>query len=59
MPVSLGSLEEMERQAILDAIANSHGNMSMAARTLGISRSTLYVKLAAIQSELGSSGAGM
>ncbi|MFS8979387.1 sigma-54-dependent Fis family transcriptional regulator [Cupriavidus necator] len=59
MPVSLGSLEELERQAILDAIANSHGNMSMAARTLGISRSTLYVKLAAIQSELGSSGAGM
>ncbi len=50
-----GRLEEMERQAILDAIANSHGNMSMAARTLGISRSTLYVKLAAIQSDLGSS----
>jgi len=54
-----GRLEEMERQAILDAIANSHGNISMAARTLGISRSTLYVKLAAIQSDLGSSGAGM
>lgn len=48
-PVPRGRLEEMERQAILDAIANSHGNMSMAARTLGISRSTLYVKLAAIQ----------
>ncbi|MGH8789163.1 MAG: sigma-54-dependent Fis family transcriptional regulator [Cupriavidus necator] len=59
MPVPLGRLEEMERQAILDAIANSHGNMSMAARTLGISRSTLYVKLAAIQSEPRSSGAGM
>lgn len=59
MPVPLGRLEEMERQAILDAIANSHGNMSMAARTLGISRSTLYVKLAAIQAELGSSGAAM
>ncbi|WP_316153770.1 sigma-54-dependent Fis family transcriptional regulator [Cupriavidus sp. BIC8F] len=59
MPVPRGRLEEMERQAILDAIANSHGNMSMAARTLGISRSTLYVKLAAIHSDLGSSGAGM
>ncbi|MGN5478255.1 helix-turn-helix domain-containing protein [Cupriavidus basilensis] len=45
----------MERQAILSAIANSHGNISMAARTLGISRSTLYVKLAGIQNQLGSS----
>lgn len=44
-----GSLEEMERQAILAAIASAHGNVSMAARTLGISRSTLYVKLAAIR----------
>ncbi|KAI3595213.1 Transcriptional activator of acetoin/glycerol metabolism [Cupriavidus necator H850] len=59
LPVPRGRLEEVERQAILDAIANSHGNMSMAARTLGISRSTLYVKLAAIQSGPGSSGAGM
>lgn len=58
-PVPRGRLEEMERQAILDAIANSHGNMSMAARTLGISRSTLYVKLAAIQSGPGTAGAGM
>ncbi len=58
MPVPLGRLEEMERQAILNAIADSHGNMSMAARTLGISRSTLYVKLAAIQAEPGSSDAG-
>ncbi|RDJ99649.1 sigma-54-dependent Fis family transcriptional regulator [Paraburkholderia lacunae] len=49
MAASSGRLEEMERQAILDAIANAHGNMSMAARTLGISRSTLYVKLAAIR----------
>ncbi|GAB7541772.1 sigma-54-dependent Fis family transcriptional regulator [Cupriavidus sp. 8B] len=58
IPVSFGRLEELERQAILDAIANAHGNMSMAARTLGISRSTLYVKLAAIRAEPGSSGAG-
>ncbi|WP_433705234.1 sigma-54-dependent Fis family transcriptional regulator [Paraburkholderia sacchari] len=50
-PISspFGGLKEMERQAILDAIANAHGNMSMAARTLGISRSTLYVKMAAIR----------
>ncbi|AGW95770.1 sigma-54-dependent Fis family transcriptional regulator [Cupriavidus sp. DF5525] len=58
VPVSFGRLEEMERQAILDAIANAHGNMSMAARTLGISRSTLYVKLASIRAEPGSSRAG-
>ncbi|EYS86305.1 signal transduction protein [Cupriavidus sp. SK-4] len=59
LPVSFGRLEEMERQAILDAIANAHGNMSMAARTLGISRSTLYVKLASIRAQPGSSSAGM
>ncbi|GAB7549233.1 sigma-54-dependent Fis family transcriptional regulator [Cupriavidus sp. 8B] len=58
MPVSVGRLEEMERQAILDAIANAHGNISMAARTLGISRSTLYVKLASIRDRLGNSSTG-
>lgn len=51
IPGTFGRLEELERQAILDAIANSHGNISMAARTLGISRSTLYVKLATIRAE--------
>lgn len=51
IPGSFGRLEKLERQAILDAIANAHGNMSMAARTLGISRSTLYVKLATIRAE--------
>ncbi len=55
-----GRLEEMERQAILGAMANAHGNISMAARTLGISRSTLYVKLAGIRDQSGnSSGAGI
>lgn len=44
-----GRLAEMERTAINAAIANCHGNLSMAARTLGISRSTLYVKLAAMR----------
>lgn len=59
MRVSCGRLDEMERHAILDAISNAHGNMSMAARTLGISRSTLYVKLAAIRAQSGSSNAGI
>ncbi|HPI60876.1 sigma-54-dependent Fis family transcriptional regulator [Zoogloea sp.] len=44
-----GRLEQVEHQAVVDAIAHAHGNMSLAARTLGISRSTLYVKLAAIR----------
>ncbi|WP_248558544.1 sigma-54-dependent Fis family transcriptional regulator [Paraburkholderia terrae] len=56
---SFGCLKEMERQAILDAIANAHGNMSMAARTLGISRSTLYVKLAAIRAQPCNSNASI
>ncbi len=47
--VAAGRLAEMERAAINAAVANSHGNLSMAARTLGISRSTLYVKLAAMR----------
>ncbi|WP_434665561.1 sigma-54-dependent Fis family transcriptional regulator [Paraburkholderia sp. A3BS-1L] len=59
IPASFGRLDEMERQAILGAIANAHGNISMAARTLGISRSTLYVKLATIRAQLGNSGAVM
>jgi DNA-binding NtrC family response regulator len=58
-PASSGRLDEMERQAILGAIANANGNISMAARTLGISRSTLYVKLATIRAQLGHSGAGI
>ena len=44
-----GRLAEMERQAINAAVASAHGNLSMAARALGISRSTLYVKLAAMR----------
>lgn len=49
----LASLElprDVQRQAILAAVANARGNMSLAARTLGISRSTLYVKIASIRS---------
>ncbi|HJW25099.1 MAG TPA: sigma-54-dependent Fis family transcriptional regulator [Rhodocyclaceae bacterium] len=51
-------LDEMARQAVLAAIANANGNMSLAARALGISRSTLYVKLAAIRAQSGAPGAG-
>ncbi|WP_232415661.1 sigma-54-dependent Fis family transcriptional regulator [Methyloversatilis universalis] len=38
-------LEETERDAILNAIDDSHGNMALAARSLGIAKSTLYLKL--------------
>jgi DNA-binding NtrC family response regulator len=41
----LRSLEELERQAIERAIAHFGGNLSDAARQLGIGRSTLYRKL--------------
>ncbi|WP_199406688.1 sigma-54-dependent Fis family transcriptional regulator [Chromobacterium sp. ATCC 53434] len=47
-PGGPGRLDEMEKQAIRAAIARADGNLSLAARTLGISRSTLYVKLAAM-----------
>ncbi|MBU0604263.1 MAG: sigma-54-dependent Fis family transcriptional regulator [Gammaproteobacteria bacterium] len=38
-------LDEAEREAILSAIDDSHGNMALAARSLGIAKSTLYLKL--------------
>lgn len=47
--VKTGRLDDIEKQAILTAIEQAGGNMSLAARALGISRSTLYVKLAAMQ----------
>lgn len=39
------SLEEVERMAIVRAIKDMHGNLAQAARTLGVSRSTLYRKV--------------
>jgi transcriptional regulator with PAS, ATPase and Fis domain len=39
------SLEEMERSAILDALAQCHGNKKKAAELLGIQRPTLYNKM--------------
>lgn len=40
-----GNLDDLTMQAIRDALARGKGNMSAAARELGISRSTLYRKL--------------
>ena len=45
-PVS-GSLEALSRRAIDQALRDCHGNVSEAARRLGISRQTLYRRIAA------------
>ncbi|MFT0171399.1 sigma-54-dependent Fis family transcriptional regulator [Paraburkholderia mimosarum] len=55
IPASFSRLDDIERQAIISAIASAHGNISMAARSLGISRSTLYVKLATLRAHIGNS----
>lgn len=47
----LTSLEATERQTILQAIQRVNGNLAQAARTLGISRSTLYRKVERYQLE--------
>ncbi|MGH7822527.1 MAG: sigma-54-dependent Fis family transcriptional regulator [Candidatus Binatia bacterium] len=39
------SLRELERDAILNALRSSRGNVTRAARTLGISRPTIYEKM--------------
>jgi transcriptional regulator of acetoin/glycerol metabolism len=39
------SLGTLEREAIRQALAQAGGNLSLAARQLGISRNTLYRKL--------------
>ncbi|QBJ79544.1 sigma-54-dependent Fis family transcriptional regulator [Aquitalea sp. USM4] len=48
-PQQENRLDAIERQAIERAIAQSDGNLSRAARSLGISRSTLYTKLAGMR----------
>jgi DNA-binding NtrC family response regulator len=44
-PGAVRSLNEMERSAILDALAKCHGNKKKAAALLGIQRPTLYNKM--------------
>jgi two-component system response regulator HydG len=44
-PESVIPLEEMERQAILRALAGAGGDKLLAARLLGIGKTTLYRKL--------------
>jgi len=39
------TIEEMEKQMIINAIEKSTGNMSLAADQLGITRQTLYNKI--------------
>ncbi|WP_448152749.1 helix-turn-helix domain-containing protein [Castellaniella caeni] len=46
-------MADVEAQAIFDGIEKSHHNMAAAARLLGISRSTLYVKWANIRRNNG------
>ena len=41
----IGRLDEMAKQTMRQALAISHGNVSQAARRLGINRSTLYRRL--------------
>jgi two-component system response regulator HydG len=40
-----GTLQELERTRIIDALEQAQGNKKLAARQLGIHRSTLYAKL--------------
>lgn len=44
-PPRLRSLRDLEREAIRDAISASNGNMSAAAKILGVSRATLYRRI--------------
>jgi len=44
-----GDLRTLERSAILAAVESCGGNLSRAARKLGIARSTLYLRLAALE----------
>jgi transcriptional regulator of acetoin/glycerol metabolism len=45
-PPVAGDLREAERQAILTQVRNCGGNLTQAARHLGIARTTLYLRLA-------------
>ena len=45
-PPVAGDLRAAERQAILTQVRSCDGNLTQAARRLGIARSTLYLRLA-------------
>jgi transcriptional regulator of acetoin/glycerol metabolism len=46
LPPVAGDLREAEHQAILAQVRACNGNLTQAARRLGIARSTLYLRLA-------------
>nr|WP_273546074.1 sigma-54-dependent Fis family transcriptional regulator [Xanthobacter sp. NFM-26] len=48
-----GDLKSLERSAILAAVEAAGGNLSKAAKALGIARSTLYLRLAALERGAG------
>jgi transcriptional regulator of acetoin/glycerol metabolism len=50
-PCAAGRLDDLEKRAIAAAIESCKGNLSQAAKSLGISRSTLYVKLSALKEQ--------
>jgi len=39
------AFKDIEKQAIKDALENNHGNISEAAKELGLSRQTVYNKI--------------
>jgi DNA-binding NtrC family response regulator len=44
-PPAAGSLEELEKQAVMEALAKSGGNRTKAAKMLGVSRKTILNKI--------------
>ena len=50
------SIDELERELILEAMAQAHGNKSEAARLLGITRRRLYSRLKSLETEGGELG---
>lgn len=50
-PVPVSDLRTVFAQTVVDVVRDTQGNLSEAARRLGISRTTLYRKLVAARSE--------
>lgn len=51
VPPSASTLADHDRQHVLDTLARCGGNVSRAARALGVSRGLLYRRLASLQAE--------